>query len=321
MAVPRLNHVNGQEAIRACIGPMARSVEDLNLTMKIWCQEKMWKVDPTVPPCPWRTEIYESKRKLRFGYFTNDTWFDPAPACARAVTETVAALKRAGHEVVEVKFADLYDLALNFVSILAADGKMKSMVLSLEGEKLHEMYHLLHSIAHIPSFLRPIIAGISRLLGKKRMGDLTAAACAKDTFEFWEALAQRSVWKKKVIKQWQDMKLDALICPGLGLPAWPHFESKTVMQACSYTFLWNNLHFPAGTVPVTYVQQGEEAYSSDKKDKITNAAIKCCENTAGLPIGVQVVTLPHEDELCLKAMRDVESVVGFTFNCPGAAQL
>lgn len=33
--------------------------------------------------------------------------------------------------------------------------------------------------------------------------------------------------------------------------------------------------------------------------------------SAGLPVGVQVVTLPNKDELCLNVMKQIEEHVGF----------
>ena len=40
--------------------------------------------------------------RLRFGVLRADGWFAAAPALARALEETVEAVRRAGHEVVEV---------------------------------------------------------------------------------------------------------------------------------------------------------------------------------------------------------------------------
>jgi fatty acid amide hydrolase len=49
-----------------------------------------------------------------------------------------------------------------------------------------------------------------------------------------------------------------LLCPGYGIPATLHGFSKETTPAASYTFLWNTVNFPAGTVPVTTVRPDEE---------------------------------------------------------------
>lgn len=33
--------------------------------------------------------------------------------------------------------------------------------------------------------------------------------------------------------------------------------------------------------------------------------IECMKNSAGLPVGVQVITMPFEDEICMKVMKDI----------------
>lgn len=52
---------------------------------------------PCVSSCI--TEI----RKLKVGYYVDDGFVPASPACARAVMETVEALRKDGHTVVEFK--------------------------------------------------------------------------------------------------------------------------------------------------------------------------------------------------------------------------
>jgi fatty acid amide hydrolase len=40
------------------------------------------------------------------------------------------------------------------------------------------------------------------------------------------------------------------------------------------------------------------------------------KESAGLPVSVQVVTLPYEEELCLNVMRQIEEAVQFRKNHP-----
>jgi len=71
--------------------------------MSVWCSEegKMWKTDILAPPIPWNAEAANlAEKKLTFGYFKDDGWFEPSAANARAVDEAVAALEAAGHTCV-----------------------------------------------------------------------------------------------------------------------------------------------------------------------------------------------------------------------------
>ncbi|RYG51723.1 hypothetical protein EON66_10470, partial [archaeon] len=75
--------------------------------------------------------------------------------------------------------------------------------------------------------------------------------------------------------------------------------------AASYTFLFNTLNFPAGTVPVTFVRDDECVYTPPayQRDDFAAKAAESLRGAAGLPVGVQVVGLPYADELVLCGMN------------------
>ena len=107
-------------------------------------------------------------------------------------------------------------------------------------------------------------------------------------------------------------------------------------------FLPNLLYWPAGVVPVTKVREGEDNYypnnSSENKsgksyqdnvvksmkggkdvaevntsslppnqrDSIAQLSQKVMQNSVGLPVGVQIMTMSNMDELCLHVMNVLE---------------
>ena len=89
-----------------------------------------------------------------------------------------------------------------------------------------------------------------------------------------------------------------------------HGTSVRLLNACSYTFVYNNFNMPAGTCPVSTVRADEEVYTdANNSDSVTKLAIKDSIGTAGLPVGVQVVGLPWRDEKCVGAMAVVEAAL------------
>ena len=316
LAVPRPRDMNGQNAVRSTAGPLARCVADLELMMRAWCENgKMSRVDPTVPCLRWDRSAYSAKGKLTFGFFTYDGHWDAAPVCERAVKETVAALRRAGHKVVPFEF-DFSELVLLYVMMMGAEGGMRGFVDGLEGEKMHDIYSYLFKTANMPSFLRPVVAAVMQLMGKDRVAKLVRNCKGMDTYDFWKCIARRDAIRKRVITQWKSLGLDAIVCPGMGLTAIPHGTSNRLFQSCSYTFIWNALQFPAGVVPTTRTREGETLYTSRHNDMFTQLAKRALSGSEGLPMGVQVVALPWADELCLRAMREVESAVQWTIPMP-----
>lgn len=50
-------------------------------------------------PMPFDECAFHRPGHMRIGFFVTDGYFDPSPACQRAVREAVSALQREGHEV------------------------------------------------------------------------------------------------------------------------------------------------------------------------------------------------------------------------------
>lgn len=114
----------------------------------------------------------------------------------------------------------------------------------------------------------------------------------------------------------------------------------------SYTILYNYLDFPAGVVPVTSVTEEDEeelksfrGHFNDMWDKVfakvchhvvfgSNCfvvgirshylvgknpyclvlSLQAIQGAVGLPVAVQCVALPWQDELCLRFMKEVEKL-------------
>ena len=100
LGIPTLGSVSGQMAVRPVAGPMAHSVDDMLLMLRAWLVPRMWESDPTVPRLPLDEDVISGAsgpKSLRIGYYESDHWFEPAPACSRAVRQAVVALQEAGH--------------------------------------------------------------------------------------------------------------------------------------------------------------------------------------------------------------------------------
>ena len=99
-----------------------RCVEDCVLVMKALWSDRMFCVDPFIPPLPFRDDVYTSDKPLRIGYFTTDGFFEPSSACKRAVTDAVAALSR-NPNVTLIPFQPpcMTEAVMLFYSLMTAD--------------------------------------------------------------------------------------------------------------------------------------------------------------------------------------------------------
>ena len=73
------------------------------------------------------------------------------------------------------------------------------------------------------------------------------------------------------------------------------------------------MHLPAGVVPMTVVRDDEQYYEDighQNNDRAVAMAKETCRGSAGLPIGVQLVGWPNDDERVLRVMKELEHAIG-----------
>ena len=190
---------------------------------------------------------------------------------------------------------------------------MHILVSGLEGEELLHTYKYLKRISDTPNFVRRLLRPLLMMLGEERpawigacsvSGGITARA-------YWSLGADLVEFKKAYINYMATNNLDIILTPSMALPAFSHGSSKKLTPALSYTWIPNLLQWPAGVVPITTVQEGEDRYDVDQlprnqRDMVAKNAAEEMKGSVGLPVGIQVITPYNEDELCLHVMKLLE---------------
>uniref|UniRef100_A0A8C3WGK0 Fatty-acid amide hydrolase 1 n=1 Tax=Catagonus wagneri TaxID=51154 RepID=A0A8C3WGK0_9CETA len=303
--------VYGQVAVQLSVGPMARDVESLVLCLRALLCEDMFRLDPTVPPLPFKEEVYRSSQPLRVGYYETDNYTMPTPAMRRALLETKQSLEAAGHTLIPFLPANIPH-ALEALSTggLFSDGG-KSFLQNFKGDFVDSCLGDLISILRMPKWLKGLLAFMLRPLLPRLAGFLSSLR-PRSAGKLWELQHEIEMYRHSVIAQWRALGLDVLLTPMLG-PALDLNAPGKATGAVSYTLLYNCLDFPAGVVPVTRVTAEDEAqmvhykgHFGDIWDKVLQKAVK---KSVGLPVAVQCVALPWQEELCLRFMREVERLM------------
>ncbi|XP_004285814.1 fatty-acid amide hydrolase 1 [Orcinus orca] len=303
--------VSGQVAVQLSVGPMARDVESLALCLRALLCEDMFHLDPSVPPLPFREEVYTSSQPLRVGYYETDNYTMPTPAMTRALLETKKRLEAAGHTLVPFLPSNIPH-AVETLSMggLFSDGG-KSFLQNFKGDFVDPCLGDLISTLRMPSWLKGLLAFMLRPL-LPRLSAFLNSINSRSAGKLWELHHEIEVYRHSVIAQWRAVELDVLLTPMLG-PALDLNGPGKATGAISYTVLYNCLDFPAGVVPVTTVTAEDEAqlehykgYFGDIWDKALRKNVK---KSVGLPVAVQCVALPWQEELCLRFMREVERLM------------
>nr|XP_009503268.1 PREDICTED: vitamin D3 hydroxylase-associated protein-like [Phalacrocorax carbo] len=303
--------VSGILAVPCALGPMARDVDSLALCMKALLCEEMFRLDPTVPPIPFDEEVYSSSAPLRVGYYDTDGYFPLPPCMRRAVQETRGALQAAGHQLVPFSPPRInYVMTELFLKTFFADGGDAWLDL-FTGDIVDPSLKPQVNSCKIPRLGKKLLALILKPLFPRLADYLSALGGMRSVKEMWNHQHEIEVYRTEFIAQWRELQLDVVLCPVLG-PAFTTGYPGKLLTAISSTMLYNILNFPAGVVPVSTVTEADEEelklYRGCCDDPWDRTLKQAVAGATGLPLAVQCVALPWQEELCLRFMKEVETL-------------
>ncbi|KAG7122929.1 putative amidase PB8B6.03 like protein [Verticillium longisporum] len=321
-------HVAGYDS---CIGysmhtnkpvfsPMARTLNDLTYFTRSIVEMKPWNYDYTVHPIPWRHDVekeFLEKKKLRVGIMRTDGVVDPSPACLRAVEMVEDALRREGHEIVEVDLPHLREILRVASLALNSDGCLTYSSFLRPGEWVDAGAA---QLSYLASMWRPTrylyYLWVKYVRRDALWADLVRDFRPQSAFEAWKLVSQREKIRLAWFDWWEAAEVDFLVTPPNATPAVPHDGMGEAVSSCGYTFMFNLLDYSAGVLPVTHVDKNLDQLPKDFKlsrlNGVARGAYKLYDATAmhGLPVGVQVVGRRLEEEKVLSLMQRVEDALG-----------
>ncbi|CAM4607375.1 vitamin D3 hydroxylase-associated protein isoform X1 [Caretta caretta] len=303
--------IAGMKSVTGMVGPMARDVDSLALCMRALLCDDMFRLDPTVPPLPFDEEVYSSSAPLRIGYYDGDGYFQPSPSMRRAVQETRKLLQEAGHTLIPFTPPRIdYVVDELFTRGLFSDGAA-NLLDKFKGDIVDPNLKSQISSYRLPTLVKRILALILKPVYPRIAKDLNALCGVGSAKNLWKHHVAVAAYRTEFIAKWRELELNVMLCPALG-PAFNKGYPGKLFAASSYTNLYNVLNFPAGVLPVTVVTEADEeelknyrGHYSDPWDKRLREAV---EGAVGLPVAVQCVALPWQEELCLRFMKEVETL-------------
>lgn len=238
----------GEDGVPSVYSPMARTLNDLHYFTRAVLGAGPWTYDHSCHPLPWRTEIvdqYAGKKKLKVGVLRSDGVVDPSPACKRALSIVEEALRKAGHELVEVDPPSPYD-GLRLASLLLCSDGLDTVDSFLRpGEWNDRGVAVMRFYARLP---RPIKYLYHLWVKYVRRDAIWAGLLAdwhsKTTTEYWKLIAERENYKRRWFEWWEGQKVDCIIAPPNATPAVPHEGMQGAVSSCNYTFLFNLVSSP-----------------------------------------------------------------------------
>ena len=256
------NSMDGQNSILSVVGPLATNAASLRLLTQALLNQKPWDFDPMVHEIPWRymeeNSINENihdgrgmeKRggKLCFGVLKTDGVVNPMPPVRRAIEELVAALEKAGHEIVGWSPPSHKTITdTGFKSWIFDGGADVKAAFALSGEPMSDQVKFYDSLDR--EFTASEIAATN----------VELRSLKKEYLDYWNSTKQKTSTGRPV---------DAVICPLAPFPA----ARPGKYTYYGYSTFVNVLDYTSVTVPVTNVDKSvdvrDEGYKSiDDQDK------------------------------------------------------
>jgi Asp-tRNA(Asn)/Glu-tRNA(Gln) amidotransferase A subunit family amidase len=256
----------GPFALIGVVGPMARTVRDLELMFQVLAGPD--NGDPNAAPVPQRPVDSASLRQTRIGYFEDDGRTPVTRETRRAIQRSAEFLRDAGF-VVEPFRPEGLEEARQLWRVLFVDGAAMLLRQSYQNRETE-----MHSIV--------------RELLNEAAGDppLTAE-------RLFDTLFRRDLVRAWILDQMDEYPI--LLCPVYAVPAFRHGErswtvdGQTVqyLDASSYSQWFNLVGCPGAVVPMD-------------------------RSVDGLPIGMQIVGRPWEEERVLGVAAALERAGGWT---------
>lgn len=310
----------GQRAVASQIGVMARRVADVALGTEILNGGRNPACEPPMPLGDFRGV---DVAKLRVGFYTDDGTFTVAPAVRRAVREAAESLRAAGADVQEWSPPDVASAQNLLFGIFSADGA-EGLRRLLHGQKRDPRVATLAFLAHRSRPTLALLRGLLRAVGQRGLADSTVAFGHGDTAHYWRLVEQQMNYQRRFAEALDAAAggpIDVILCPACALPAFHHGASANLLTAGAYAILYNLLGYPAGVVPVTRVRPGEDTARPPSRDVVQSTARKVEVQSAGLPVGVQVVARPWREHVALAAMHAIEDAASRRADFPSAPPL
>ncbi|KAG4430759.1 hypothetical protein IFR05_013760 [Cadophora sp. M221] len=266
----------GQESVKCVIGPLANSIDDINLMMKTILDQEPWDTEVSLLPLPWK--IVETSKDITIGIII----VYPHPPMTRALKNAKAKLQAGGIKVVDWEpFKSMEILQLIVTLFFPDGGKAITDLVTASGEPMNN---------EADAFLQ-------------HARELTVA-------ENWACNAQRDQLRAEFHALMKERGVDVILCP----PYVGGAPERNKMDYGTYTMLWNLLDQPALVFPIGAVVDPEldpididykptnpiDQQQYDKYDPKT---------FEGAPIGLQVVGKHLRDEETVAAARLIEQIL------------
>jgi amidase len=201
-------------------GPMANSVEDLELFMKVTMGQRPWNYDPSVADIPWRGLSGTADKRLTIGVMAEDPDYPLSPPVRRALAKAASALEGTGHKIIHISSTPKRSAG--------------------HGARIGFQYFTM--VGPDPDTIsrecgEPLVASVARLVHPFSKGEFPVQPDLELVEKLFKLNEVKLGYGKAWQEIWRDNDLDVVLSPGASSTAVPHDTYGNPV----YTLMWNVL--------------------------------------------------------------------------------
>ncbi|KAE8364095.1 amidase signature domain-containing protein [Aspergillus caelatus] len=209
--------IEGVPGIKPAAGPLAQSLDDIELFMSTILKAEPWRYDVTTIGSPWVMTL-KLPSLLTIGVLGEDPEFPIHPPVRRAMESAIAALAKKGHRIVRLEYVPSRGVA--YASRLA-----------------FQYFTYGPHVDHIAASGEPLVTSVAKLANPMFTGPFPVDQ-ELGIFEKIDGLHNaRNAYAEEWRRTWVQHDIDVLLTPGAQNTATPH----DTYGWPPYTVIWNLL--------------------------------------------------------------------------------
>ncbi|GIZ49108.1 hypothetical protein CKM354_001214700 [Cercospora kikuchii] len=278
------------------IGPMSRTLRDVELFMQIVVGSKQYLHDPRIIPFPWTgLSTPRPNQPIKIGIMLNDGVITPQPPVLRALEWAQERLGKDSNFVLKPFKPYRADLAMKYIGEMywPDAGINTKVALKKTGEPMHPL---------TKTVLSPMTTDFVDPEGPEKEQTATEITLQR---------VKRDEFRCEFVESWNEQDVDVVLAPCFVGPASKH---DTAFY-WNYTALWNFVDYPGIVVPTPVKVEGNEKYNGDWKAlSEKDAHVRQLWEEGGFenaPINLQVIGRRYHDNQLIGIVGELGKVLRF----------
>ncbi|CEF71392.1 Fatty-acid amide hydrolase 1 [Strongyloides ratti] len=302
--------LGGISRLTLCFGFFTKHAYQQEILWKIFFKDGSYcKKVPFNIPCGIKFDNFVKPTKV--AYFKTTGFIDPVPSNRRALEDVLEVLKNDGCKLVEFILPPVEELAVVIFNLILPDNGTW-LCDAYKGEVVDEYIKPFFKALTIPEFVKRIGSYLAQWISPQV--SIMASTGLSDTISLRKVHDDLDKIIDDFIRQFQEEEFDFVICPQFPVPGIPYKNMAYLGATALDMALWNACNFPAGVLTTDKVNEKDieeldKEYQNVGWNFVLKNVYEGCKHTVGMPIGVQVISLPYQEGKLLQFMTYLEKLM------------